>query len=263
MPNPERLPTFTPFRRDVARLVFQPFFGAEVYHDEQARGLFKFEGEILKGKGGVIVHRHFSDADPEVVFHSLVIPSTVLIEHEMVSAIQSDFYFSQLMILGRLLGVKLVPIVTRNSSKFDGNGMQQMIKRMRDYDRFIHQGALPAIGNGNILLLQPEGGRAESLQELKVKAVGGLIKSARDEGLEDFPFLFLDVRLKGSNGVYPKKLGIFDLQQYLQGFEIYVGNCMMAYRDILAEANGNWRLVDNQVVLPEMQHAAKLGKNKP
>lgn len=251
MPTPEHLPPFTPFRRDLARIFTHPLLGAEVIHDQESRGLFKFEGEILKGKGGVIVHRHFSDADPEVVFHSLVIPSPVLIERELVSAIQLDFDFPGMMWLGRILGVKLSPIATRKTSSL--GRWEQMARRLRDYDSFLHQTALPTIKKGNILLIQPEGGKAKSLERFKGSAVGRLLKAAQDEGLEDFPILFVDVRLAGTDGIYKKELGLVNLG----GYELRVGNCKNASH-VLKEADGNWRLVDDMVVLPEMQHAAAI-----
>ena len=248
-PGVKNVSTFTPFGRSLAAGFFSFLVKSELYHDPETKGLNKFEQELLKGNGGIIIYRHYSDADPIVIYDEIITKSKVMMHRELCSAIQTDATYPALAKSLGILGIRLIPVTTNKSTGI--NSYRKLTTIYSDYessmDYFFRQ-----LGKGSVMMLAPTAGKAARLEKYRGKSVGRILHQADLQGL-DIPFLFVDIKDKGTNGNYNSEKKINPLDKR----EVTIGRMCMG-SDLLSAAGGDWRKVDDEVVLPEMERTQKL-----
>src|ERR1035437_2597814 len=111
--------------------------------------------------------------------------------------------------LGKMTGVTLKPIVTKNTLKKEKYENRKLNDGMDGYlDKSIS-----SLKEGKVVVLAPQGERMSHLGQPSNLAIRTLMKQAAKADLENYAFLFIGFEIKGITDYSKKNVGGFNLSK--------------------------------------------------
>jgi len=241
--------------RYVIRGATRALTGSTVFRSERiiepgTNGLSDFEEKISEGYGGVIIMKHFSLKDPPQAIRDIVFSTPTLIRKRVLAPNAQHQIYPGVKMMGRIMGVKIAPIVTENTVK-------KALKRGKPTPtlnegsvEFVRE-AVDYLRQGQLVVIAPEGERRDNLEPYTKPTIGLLVAGAQRDGVNEIMFLTVDLRVAGSD--YSRRG--FNL---LSRYEVRVGRAL-SLDQMMELAGGSLRKIDS-AVLEEMRQTAAIPK---
>ena len=245
---------FLPFARDVARIALSPVLRSEIITEPGENGMFRFEGMILEGYGGVIILKHFSLKDPPQVIKDIVVSSDALIQREVLAPNALHQIYPGVRPFARMLGVKIDPIVTKNTVTRAQERGKAVIPELNEGSKEFVRDAVDYLKRGQLVVIAPEGERRNNLESYGNNSIGTLLGTAR-LARANVALLTLDLRVAGVRAGYWDR----SWPNLLAKYEVRIGRCLTG-DEIISMANGRLRDIDEKVILPEMRRTAAIAR---
>lgn len=227
--------------RKVAVVVLSPVFRSE--RTDNDHGIDKAKEVLRQGNGLIIIINHFSLKDPPLAINE-VLRHTEMSNKKVISPVAYHMDKKLYHWLGKMIGVTLKPIVTKNTVKEGKNNGRELNDGMKEYS----SGAIRLLKEGGIVILAPQGTRMSHLGQRDNPTVGTLMATARRNGLENFAFLFIGFSIEGVDDYSGKKVRGFNP---LRKYGINIGACLTS-EEMLTRAGGDFRNVD-AVIFEELR----------
>ncbi len=253
--SPETKPDTHILRRRATKAVLGSLlFRSEIITGQQSNGFADFENKILGGYGGIIVLKHFSLKDPPQVIKDIIFSSPILIEREVLAPNALHQIYPGVMLIGRILGIKIDPIVTENTVTKARERGKAVIPELNEGSKEFVRDAIDYLKRGQLVVIAPEGERRNNLEPYGKNSIGALLGAAR-LAKANVALLTVDLRVAGAGEGYWNRSRFNPLAKY----EVRIGRCLTG-GEVLSMANGRWRDIDEKVILPEMRRTAAIEK---
>lgn len=224
--------------RKLAVVSLSPVLRSERAKTDNDHGVDRAKEVLGQGNGLIIVINHFSLKDPPLaaneIFHHREMGSKKVIAPIAYHMDKSLYHW-----LGKLIGFKLVPIVTENTVKEGKNNNRESFEGKGKY----LNASLNLLRQGGIVILAPQGTRQGTLGEPDKPSVGTLIRLARKKGVKNFAFLFMGFGIKGLDDYSTEKTRGFN---FFSKYIVNIGACL-TNQELMEKAGGDFRAVDGIV----------------
>lgn len=230
--EPGKASNINPFERTARRLtvtVSNPLLKHEM--TDKDHSVEKAKEALGRGEGVMILFNHFSTRDP---------PLIISIAFEMgskkvVAPIASHMDHLVYHVIGKLIGVTIKPIVTKNTVKENKN------RKLGDGMIRYHNNAIRFLKEGGIVAMSPQGTRMPHLGEPDNRTVGSFMAAAKGKHFETFNVLVIGLGIKGIDD-YSDRRGLNPHEIYT----VNIGSCLTR-QELMDRAGNDPRAVDGIV----------------
>lgn len=220
---------------------------------DSGHSIDKAKENLRRGYGLVIVANHRTKKEPPQIMNEIFL-HRVMDSKKIIAPIayhmDEDWYHW----LGKLLGFKVFPIVTKNTIKikeedndrklnlndgkteYSGEPKLELNDGMKEY---VYE-SIKSLKKGEIVILFPQGTRMPHLGQPDNLAIRTLMKRAEKEGLENYAFLFIGFGIKGVDDYSGEKIKGLNLSKK---YIVNIGACLTR-KELMEKAGGNIGAVD-------------------
>lgn len=202
---------------EIARRIVSPALGflfpTEVIYQSQD-SVEKAKRLLKEGYGLIVVYNHYSLDDPLRVLKAL--HSLKLIEGKsLVHPLSRHQKFPGLILFGRIIGLDLTSIVTKNTVKLEkAADDSRKSKRGREHKQFRER-AVGLLGSGGIVVVTSQGERQEKLdyENTRRRTMRKLLMDLDKKKIGKVALMIMGVDIKGTDSYSKKEVGGFNVRR--------------------------------------------------